>query len=278
MAAERDLRRLDRLAGDGLDELLDTGHRVVVVRVGLVPLDHRELGRVLVGHALVAEVLRELVDALEPADDEPLEVELGRDPQVEILVELVRVRDERVRECAAVARLEDRRLDLDEAVIVEVAPDRCDHAGAKLEVGARLLAHQQVDVALPVARLGVREAVEGVGQWPLDLGEQLELGDGERRLTSFRLGRHPGDADDVPEVEVDRAGTILGDEQLDLPGAVDEVEEDELPHVPPSHDPPGHAPRLAALVPSLDLLRVRANQVDLLAVWKPLRQGHCARV
>ena len=64
---------------------------------------------------------------------------------------------------------------------------------------------------------------------------------------------NPGDADDVAEVDVDGPGAILGDEQLDLPGAVDEVEEDELPHVPPSHDAPGQAPRLAALLPGLDL-------------------------
>ena len=249
VATEGDLRRPDRLLRDGLDELLDAGHRVLVVRVGLVPLDHRELGRVLVGHALVAEVLRELVDALEAADDEALEVELGRDAEVEVLVELVRVRHERVGERAAVAGLEDGRLDLDEAALVEVAPDRGDHAGAQLEVGARLLAHQQVDVTLPVAGLGVGQAVEGVGQRPLDLGEQLELGDGERRLTALRLGGDPGDADDVAEVEVDGPGAILGHEQLDLPGAVDEVEEDELPHVPPSHDPPGHPPRLAAPPP-----------------------------
>jgi hypothetical protein len=37
------------------------------------------------------------------------------------------VRDERVGERTAVARLEDRRLDLDEAVVVEVAADRGDH-------------------------------------------------------------------------------------------------------------------------------------------------------
>ena len=234
-------------------------HRVVVVRVGLVPLDHRELGRVLVGHALVAEVLRELVDALEPADDEPLEVELGRDAEVEVLVELVRVGHERVGERAAVARLEDRRLDLDEPALVEVAPDRGDHPGAQLEVGARLLAHQQVEVALPVAGLRVGQPVEGVRKRPLDLGEQLELGDRERRLPALRLRGNPGDADDVAEVEVDRPGAILGDEQLDLPGAVDEVEEDELPHVPPSHDAPGHPPRLASLLPGLDLLGVGAN-------------------
>ena len=75
----------------------------------------------LVRHALVAEVLAELVDALEAADDEPLEVQLGGDPQVEVAVELVVVRDERPRQRAAVERLEHRRLDLDEALAVEVA-------------------------------------------------------------------------------------------------------------------------------------------------------------
>ena len=74
--------------------------------------------------ALVAEVLADLVDALEAADDQALEVELGGDPQVERLVELVVVRRERPRERAAVARLQDRRLDLDEAVLVERAADR----------------------------------------------------------------------------------------------------------------------------------------------------------
>ena len=103
------------------DEPLHAIHRVAVVGVGLVPLEHRELGVVLVGDALVAEVLADLVDALEAADDQALEVELGRDAQVERLVELVVMGLERARERAAVARLEHRRLDLDEAVAVERA-------------------------------------------------------------------------------------------------------------------------------------------------------------
>ena len=100
---------------------LDALHRVPVVRVRLVPLEHRELGLVLVGDALVAKVLADLVHALEAADDEPLEVELGGDAEVEVGVELVRVRHEGVRERAAVAGLENRRLDLDEALVVEIA-------------------------------------------------------------------------------------------------------------------------------------------------------------
>ena len=117
-----------------------------------------------------------------------------------------------------------------------------------------------------------------VGQRPADLGEQLEPGDGERRLAALRLRGNAGDADDVPEVEIDRPGTILGDEQLDLPGAVDEVEEDELPHVAPSHDTSGDAPSLAGLLARLDLIGVDPNGRNLLPVGKSLGQCHSARV
>ena len=120
VAAELHRRRAEHLARHGLDERLDAHHRVAVVGVRLVPLEHRELGVVLERDALVAEVLAELVDALEAADDEPLQVELGRDAEVEIALELVVVRHERAREGAAVARLQHRRLDLDEALAVEV--------------------------------------------------------------------------------------------------------------------------------------------------------------
>ena len=123
---EGDPGRPEHLERDPLEHLLDPRHRVAVVRVRLVPLEHRELGLVLVRDALVAEVLADLVHALEAADDEPLEVELGRDAQVEVGLELVGVGHERVREGAAVARLEHGRLDLDEALLVEVAPDRGD--------------------------------------------------------------------------------------------------------------------------------------------------------
>ena len=168
---ELDDGRAQHLARDVLEQLLDSHHRVVVVGIGLVPLEHRELGLVLVRDALVAEVLADLVDTLQAADDEPLEVELGRDPQVEIGVELVRVRDERMCEGAAVARLEDGRLDLDEAGVVQVAPDGRDDPRSRREVLPRLVAHQQVEVALPVAELGILEPVERVGQrsggpWP----------------------------------------------------------------------------------------------------------------
>ena len=75
-------------------------------------------------HALVAEVLADLVHALEPADDQPLQVQLVGDPQEEVAVELVVVGHEGPRQRAAVERLEDRGLDLEEAALVEPAADR----------------------------------------------------------------------------------------------------------------------------------------------------------
>jgi hypothetical protein len=56
---------------------------------------------VFVGDPLVAEVLGQLVDALQAANDQALQVELGRDAQVEVAVQRVVVRCERARERAA---------------------------------------------------------------------------------------------------------------------------------------------------------------------------------
>jgi hypothetical protein len=50
------------------DHLLGEVDQVAVVRVGLVELQHRELGIVPGGQPLVAEVAVDLIDALEAAD------------------------------------------------------------------------------------------------------------------------------------------------------------------------------------------------------------------
>ena len=191
--------------GHDAEEILDEGHSVLVVRVRLVPLEHRELGLVLVGDALVAEVLADLVDLLEPADDEALEVELVRDAQVEVGVELVRVRDERLGERAAVARLQDRSLDLDEPARVEVAADGRHELAADEEVAPRLLVDEEIEVALAIAGLRVHDTVVGVGKRPPDLREELELGHRKRRLAALRLRGMAAHADDVPQVDVEAA-------------------------------------------------------------------------
>ena len=61
---------------------LDEIHHLQVVPVGGIALEHRELRIVGAVHALVPEILAEFEDAFEPADYEPLEVELVRDAEI----------------------------------------------------------------------------------------------------------------------------------------------------------------------------------------------------
>ena len=93
-----------------------------------------------------------------------------------VLVVGVVVGGEGARRRAAVERLEHRRLDLEEAARVEEGAQR--RARARLreqrDLGAPRSFDEQVEVALAVARLDVREAVPLLGQRPQALGEQLE--------------------------------------------------------------------------------------------------------
>ena len=55
------------------DQLLGHRHDLLVVGVGLVPLQHGEFRLVVAVHPFVAEVLADFVDALEATDDQPLQ-------------------------------------------------------------------------------------------------------------------------------------------------------------------------------------------------------------
>ena len=85
------------------------------------------------GDALVAEDAADLVHPLHAAHDQPLEVQLERDPQVQLHVERVVVGDERPGVGAAGLDVQDRRLDLDEALGGERAAEAGDQLVADLE-------------------------------------------------------------------------------------------------------------------------------------------------
>ena len=206
--------------GHRVHEALAAVGDVEVVGVGLVPLHHGELGVVGGVDALVAEVLADLVDALEPTHDQPLEVELGGDAQVQIAVQGVVMRRERARHGAAVERLQDGRLDLDEALVVQEATDGGDHPGARDEPLARLRVGHEVQLAVAVARLDVGEAVVLVGRRAQGLGQQLKGVDAQRQLAAPRHERGAVDPDQVAEVQRQQPVHRLRAEHVDAaPGA-----------------------------------------------------------
>jgi len=128
-------------------------------------------------------------------------VQLGGDAEVEVQVERVVVGDERARRGPAGDRLHHRGLDLEVAARDEEVAQVADGARAHLEDAARVRVDDQVEVALPVARLHVLEAVPLLGQRAERLGEQAELRRLERELAGPGAERLSGDADHVTQVE-----------------------------------------------------------------------------
>ena len=175
-------------------------------------------------------------------------------------------------------RLEHRGLDLDEARVVEEAADRGDHLRARDERGARLLAGEQVDLAVAVTGLDVGEAVVLVGRRAQRLGEQLEAGDLERELARARLHHGPVDADQVAEVELEqpREGLLAEDvdagHQLHPAGAVDEVEERGLALPAARGEAAGDARGMPGLLARLELLVRRLHRGDGLHAGERVRE------
>src|SRR5690606_7251214 len=157
-AAIRQRRRAGDLLDEGGDHLLGEIHEVCVGGVRLVELDGGELGVVPRRDALVPEAATDLVHALEATDDEALQVQLGGDAQIQLQVERVMVRLKRLRRRPTSDVTEDGRLHLDVIARVEEGADALDDAAARLEDAPDLRVHDEVDVALPVALLDVREA------------------------------------------------------------------------------------------------------------------------
>ena len=196
----------DRFAVHGdrglLDDLLGEDPHRVVVAVGLVQLQRGELGVVLEVRALVAELLAHLEHLLHAADDQPLEVQLGGDAEVEVEVVRVDVGLERPGVGAAVDQLQDRRLDLGEAAPGQRVADAAHHRRPGVGDVARLRSDDQVDVAGADPGLGVGQSLVLVRQRPQRLAGQLQRRRLHRQLALVGGHHLTGHPDVVAEVDV----------------------------------------------------------------------------
>ena len=121
---------------------------MLIVPVRGVELQLREFGIVLERHAFIAEVAADFVHALVHAHQQALQIQLERDAQIQILIELIVMRDERSGRRAAVQRLQDRRFHFEEIEAVEEAPQRIDDLRPLAEHFARFGIRQQIGIAL----------------------------------------------------------------------------------------------------------------------------------
>lgn len=109
-----------------------------------------ELGVVREINALVTELSSDLVDAVEPSDDQLLEVELRRDAHEHLLLEVVMESGEGLGRGASGDQVHHGRLHLEEAALVEETTNVVDDLAAREEVVANLLVQHQIQIALAV--------------------------------------------------------------------------------------------------------------------------------
>jgi hypothetical protein len=199
---ERGFERTHRRVGHRRQHVFGQPHEVLVVDVGLVELEHREFGIVLRRDPLVPEVAVDLVDAFEPTHRQPLEIQLGRDAQIQLEIERVVMRDKRPGQRAAGHRLHHRRLDFQEAARVEKRADGRHHARAGLKHGARVGIDDQIQIALPVSRFNVAQAVPFLRQRQQALGQEVQARGPNRQLVRLGPEQPSFHADHVAQVQL----------------------------------------------------------------------------
>lgn len=183
------------------EEFLREIHQVFKGGIGLIELHHGELGVVAHRNPLVAEVAVDLEDPLEAADHEPLQVQLRRDPEKKLHIEGIVVGHEGTCRGAAGDRLHHGRFHLEEILAHHEFADEIDDAGPLDEHLAHFGVHDEVHVALAIARLHVREAVELLGKRLERLGQEPDECGVEGELAGLGPERGAADADDVADIE-----------------------------------------------------------------------------
>ena len=204
----------------------------------------------------VAKDAADLVDALEPADDQALEVQLEGDAQLEIEIESVVMRRERTRgRPSRLLRLvQDGGLHFDEIQVLEEAADTGDELRAAEEDLAHLQVRAQIHVALPVPSLVVGETVPFFRERAQRLRQQAVLGRLDGELAGLRAHGAATGENDVSQIgELEDlvrlvADLVLLDEDLQVAGAVAKAEEGRLAHGAQRHHPSGDAIGLALVL------------------------------
>ncbi len=177
-------------------------HHAVIIGVGLVELHEGEL-RVVTGvKALIAENTADLIDALEAADDQALEVEFQGNAEFEVLVESVKVGLEGAGCRTAGVGDQHGSLDFHEVALCKEAADACDDLGTLDEDITGCVAHDQVDIALAITCVGILQAVELLRQGSQGLGQQGQFFGMDGNLAGLGLENKALDADDIADIHL----------------------------------------------------------------------------
>ncbi len=229
------------------DQLLRQVHHRAIVAVGLVNFEHGELGVVPGVNPLVAIDATQLVHPLDPADQQPLQVQFQRDPQKQVDVQRVVVGGERAGGRPAGNGVQRRPLDLDKPLAGQRAANRLHDLRPPQEPLPNALAVDQIDIAHPLPHLGIGQPLVLCRRRLQRFAEEVQRFGEDRQFAGPRAAQFAVDADQIAQVETLRQGpTLLADlplaeQYLQLARPVADVEEDRLAGAALEHDAAGGA-------------------------------------
>ena len=158
-----------------LEHALCELHHALVVGVCLVQLHQRKL-RVMSGvNTLIAEYSADLVDSLQAAYDQSLQVQFQRDAKLHVLVQCVVVSLKGSCGSAACIGYQHRCLHFHEVSRIQEVTDLLDDLGSLDKGLPGLCVHDQVHISLAITGVGIGQSVEFLGQDLEALGQHGHL-------------------------------------------------------------------------------------------------------
>ena len=214
----------------------------------LVGFQHGEFRIVPPADAFVAEIPVQFKYLGEPADQQPFQIKLRRDPQVERLPESIVEGLKRPGRRPTGHCLQHRGFHFQIIPLAQPAADfRHDFAPGQENLAAPLIRHQ-VQIPLAVFDLAVGHPVPFVGHRAQRFGEHRQPFHLDGRLLGFGQKRPAPHSDPVAEVDAfleHREGFLRHilriEETLEAPADVSHIKENRLPHVPQRGHPARHA-------------------------------------
>ena len=185
---------------NGAEEVFGEIHHGFVVAVCLVYFQEGEF-RVMTGvNPFITEYTTDFVYAFHATNDEALEVEFEGDTHVKVDVQCVVVGDKWTCGCATGDGVEHWGFNFEECAFIKVTTYCGDDFGAQDEGVFNVRIHDQVNVALTIAKLGIGQTMVLFRKWTHGFAEVFKLADFDTEFTAVGNENGTGDAYDVADV------------------------------------------------------------------------------